>query len=71
MVGDNLRLKPYSGAISIAASARRIDVDNRFSLRLYYRIADNLIKQVFQSRNLFYFNFLSFSLFDFDVLGWV
>ncbi|KAM0944313.1 putative ubiquitinyl hydrolase 1 [Dioscorea sansibarensis] len=45
MVGDNLKLKPYSGAISIAASARRIDVDNRFSLRLYYRIADNLIKQ--------------------------
>ncbi|XP_008807080.1 AMSH-like ubiquitin thioesterase 1 [Phoenix dactylifera] len=33
------------GAISIAASAQKLDVDNRISLRYYYRIADNLIKQ--------------------------
>ncbi|XP_020600099.1 AMSH-like ubiquitin thioesterase 1 [Phalaenopsis equestris] len=31
--------------ISIAASAPRLDVDNRISLRNYYRIANNLIKQ--------------------------
>ncbi|XP_008797799.2 AMSH-like ubiquitin thioesterase 1 [Phoenix dactylifera] len=38
-------MKSSSGAISIAASAQRLDVDNRISLRYYYRIADNLIKQ--------------------------
>ncbi|KAJ0989148.1 hypothetical protein J5N97_007504 [Dioscorea zingiberensis] len=45
MVGDNLKVKPHPGPINIEASAKKIDVDNRFSLRLYYRIADNLIKQ--------------------------
>ncbi|KAL6007516.1 hypothetical protein ACLOJK_033014 [Asimina triloba] len=33
------------GAISIAASTRKLDVDNRISLRYYYRIADTLLKQ--------------------------
>ncbi|GMI71533.1 associated molecule with the SH3 domain of STAM 1 [Hibiscus trionum] len=31
--------------INIAASARKLDVDNRISLRYYYRIADNILKQ--------------------------
>ncbi|KAL4179076.1 hypothetical protein AMTRI_Chr13g85490 [Amborella trichopoda] len=34
-----------SGWISIAASAKKLDVDNTISLRYYYRIADNLLKQ--------------------------
>lgn len=33
--------------INIAASAQRLDVDNRISLRYYHRIADNILKQVF------------------------
>lgn len=40
-------MRSSSGAISIAANARKLDVDNRISLRYYYRIADNLLKQVF------------------------
>ncbi|KMZ64692.1 STAM-binding protein [Zostera marina] len=31
--------------ISIAASAKKVDVENRISLRFYYRIADNLLRQ--------------------------
>ncbi|XWS60934.1 hypothetical protein CRYUN_Cryun07bG0081400 [Craigia yunnanensis] len=31
--------------INIAATAQRLDVDNRISLRYYYRIADNILKQ--------------------------
>lgn len=38
-------MKPSSGAINIAASSQRLVVDHRISLRYYYRIADNLIKQ--------------------------
>ncbi|KAJ6819853.1 AMSH-like ubiquitin thioesterase 1 isoform X1 [Iris pallida] len=38
-------MKSSSGSFSIAASAPRIDVDNRITLRNYYRIAHNLIKQ--------------------------
>ncbi|XP_072965257.1 AMSH-like ubiquitin thioesterase 1 isoform X1 [Typha angustifolia] len=38
-------MKASSGKISIERSAKRIDVDNRISLRYYYRIADNLIRQ--------------------------
>ncbi|KAJ9187277.1 hypothetical protein P3X46_002751 [Hevea brasiliensis] len=34
-----------SGTINIAASAQTLDVDNRISLRYYYRIADNILKQ--------------------------
>ncbi|KAF8390114.1 hypothetical protein HHK36_024636 [Tetracentron sinense] len=31
--------------ISIAANTQKLDIDNRISLRYYYRIADNLLKQ--------------------------
>ncbi|KAK6925268.1 JAB1/MPN/MOV34 metalloenzyme domain [Dillenia turbinata] len=34
-----------NGRINIAASAQRLEVDNRISLRFYYRIADNILKQ--------------------------
>lgn len=34
------------GGINIAASAQKLDVDSRISLRFYYRIADNILKQV-------------------------
>lgn len=33
--------------INVNAMTRKIDVDNRIPLRNYYRIADNLLKQVF------------------------
>lgn len=38
-------MRPSSQGISIATSTQRIPVDNRLSLRCYYRIADNLLKQ--------------------------
>lgn len=43
-----------SGGISIAASAQKLDVNNRIALKYYYRIADNILKQVckFMSFNL-------------------
>ncbi|PNX71807.1 amsh-like ubiquitin thioesterase 1-like protein [Trifolium pratense] len=34
-----------SGAINIAMSAQKLEVDNRISLRFYYRIADNILRQ--------------------------
>ncbi|XP_051127697.1 AMSH-like ubiquitin thioesterase 3 [Andrographis paniculata] len=34
-----------SSAINFSSMTRKIDVDNRISLRNYYRIADNLLKQ--------------------------
>jgi hypothetical protein len=34
------------GTLNIAAKAKKRDVDNRFSLKYYYRTADNLLKQV-------------------------
>ncbi|XP_026386994.1 AMSH-like ubiquitin thioesterase 1 [Papaver somniferum] len=34
-----------SGAISVADSAQKLPVENRISLRFYYRIADNLLRQ--------------------------
>lgn len=34
-----------SDTINIAARTQKVDVDNRFSLRIYYRIADNILKQ--------------------------
>ncbi|KAI4331499.1 hypothetical protein MLD38_029684 [Melastoma candidum] len=37
--------RPSPGRINIAASAQRVDVDNRISLRYYYRIADNVLRQ--------------------------
>jgi hypothetical protein len=33
-------------SLNIERSAKRVDVDNRIALRYYYRIADNLIRQV-------------------------
>uniref|UniRef100_A0A5B7A343 Putative AMSH-like ubiquitin thioesterase 1 n=2 Tax=Davidia involucrata TaxID=16924 RepID=A0A5B7A343_DAVIN len=38
-------MRSSSGRINIAVSARKLDVDNRISLRYYYRIADNILKQ--------------------------
>ncbi|KAI4347194.1 hypothetical protein L6164_008028 [Bauhinia variegata] len=38
-------MRSSSETINIAASAQRLDVDNRISLRFYYRIADNVLKQ--------------------------
>ena len=32
--------------IDLSTSARRITVDNRISLKFYFRIADNILKQV-------------------------
>ncbi|KAK3440473.1 hypothetical protein EUGRSUZ_B00736 [Eucalyptus grandis] len=42
-----------SGRINIAASAQRLDVDNRIALRYYFRIADNVLKQanIFRAEN--------------------
>ncbi|TKY60937.1 AMSH ubiquitin thioesterase 1 [Spatholobus suberectus] len=34
-----------SETINIAATTQKLDVDNRISLRFYYRIADNILKQ--------------------------
>ena len=39
-------MRSSSEKINIAKSAQKIDVDNRISLRYYYRIADNILKQV-------------------------
>ncbi|PWA61750.1 JAB1/Mov34/MPN/PAD-1 [Artemisia annua] len=36
---------PSNGTINVAASAQKIAVDNRISLRYYYRIADNILRQ--------------------------
>lgn len=47
-----------SGTINIAASAQKLDVDNRIALRFYYRIADNILRQV----RCFLFG--AFSIFD-------
>jgi STAM-binding protein len=33
------------GGLNIAAKTRKLDVDNRLPLKLYYRTADNLLKQ--------------------------
>jgi len=43
-----------SGEINIAMSAQKLDVDNRISLRFYYRIADNILRQVHNLFTLFY-----------------
>lgn len=34
-----------SGQINIAASTKKLDVDHRIALKIYYRIADNVLKQ--------------------------
>ncbi|WOL02835.1 AMSH-like ubiquitin thioesterase 1 [Canna indica] len=38
-------MQPSAGAIVISESAKKIHVDNRISLRYYYRIAHNLLRQ--------------------------
>ncbi|XP_047337739.1 AMSH-like ubiquitin thioesterase 1 [Impatiens glandulifera] len=38
-------MRSSSGKINISASAQKLDVDNRISLRYYFRIADNVLKQ--------------------------
>ncbi|OVA04966.1 JAB/MPN domain [Macleaya cordata] len=38
-------MRTSSRGISVAANAQKLHVDNRISLRFYYRIADNLLKQ--------------------------
>ncbi|KAJ9550342.1 hypothetical protein OSB04_014387 [Centaurea solstitialis] len=38
-------MKSSSGTINVAASAQKINVDNRITLRYYYRIADNILRQ--------------------------
>ncbi|CAN6467844.1 unnamed protein product [Victoria cruziana] len=38
-------MKVPARAINISAQARRLDIDNRISLRYYYRIADSLLRQ--------------------------
>ncbi|XP_021727742.1 AMSH-like ubiquitin thioesterase 1 [Chenopodium quinoa] len=44
-------MRPSSGRIDIAANAKKLDVDNRISLRIYFRIADNLLRQATIFRN--------------------
>ena len=39
-------MRPHVRAIDINALAQKVEVDNRISLPFYYRIADNLLKQV-------------------------
>lgn len=38
-------MRPLPWKFDLATSAPKIDVDNRFPLRFYYRISDNLLKQ--------------------------
>lgn len=38
-------MKPHNRPININAMTRKLDVDNRMSIRTYFRIADNLLKQ--------------------------
>ncbi|KAF5730349.1 putative amsh [Tripterygium wilfordii] len=38
-------MRSSSDKINIAASAQKLDVDHRISLRIYYRIADNILRQ--------------------------
>ncbi|KAL8140314.1 hypothetical protein V2J09_006335, partial [Rumex salicifolius] len=46
-----INMKPSSIQIDIAASTQKLPVDNRLSLRIYYRIADNLLRQAAIFRN--------------------
>ncbi|XP_061357574.1 AMSH-like ubiquitin thioesterase 1 [Gastrolobium bilobum] len=40
-----MRSSSSSDTINIAASAQKLDVDNRIALRFYHRIADNILRQ--------------------------
>lgn len=44
-------MKPSSRRIDISANAKKLDVDNRISLRIYFRIADNILRQANIFRN--------------------
>ncbi|RZS11102.1 hypothetical protein BHM03_00042408, partial [Ensete ventricosum] len=50
----NPKMKPSSGVIDISECAKRLDVDNQISLRHYYRIAHNLLKQVLVISGIIY-----------------
>lgn len=54
-------MRSSSERINIAAIAQRLDVDNRIAIRYYYRIADNILKQV--SVTLAWFNYCWAELF--------
>ena len=51
-----------SETINIAASTQKLDVDNRIALRFYYRIADNILKQVFLLCTNQFLDFVTFHL---------
>lgn len=57
-------MRSSSERINIAASAQRIDVDNRIALRYYYRIADNILKQVLILSLIYGFCHRKFSWFE-------
>lgn len=61
-----------SETINIAASTQKVDVDNRLALRFYYRIADNILKQVFLLYTAYDVNTDEFgsTLFDFVRIYW-
>ncbi|CAO2826994.1 unnamed protein product [Amaranthus hypochondriacus] len=44
-------MRPPSTRIDIAANTQKLDVDNRISLRIYYRIADSILRQAAIFRN--------------------
>lgn len=44
-------MRPPSSRFDIAACAQKLDVDNRISLRIYFRIADNVLRQAAIFRN--------------------
>lgn len=61
-----MRRPAYSSPpINFSAVTRKIDVDNRLSLRNYYRIADNLLKQVSKCK----YAFLVYLFFK--LTGWI
>uniref|UniRef100_A0A7C9EWT9 MPN domain-containing protein n=1 Tax=Opuntia streptacantha TaxID=393608 RepID=A0A7C9EWT9_OPUST len=44
-------MRPSSGRVDIAACAQKVDVDSRISLRIYFRIADSILRQAAIFRN--------------------
>lgn len=44
-------MRSSSERFDIAATAKKLDVDNRISLRIYLRIADNILRQAYIFRN--------------------
>ncbi|KAL6010857.1 hypothetical protein ACLOJK_001299 [Asimina triloba] len=62
-------MKSPSGTINIAASAQRLGVDNRISLKYYYRIADNLLRQPAADYYVLNCSFSAFGYFDLSLVG--